>query len=277
MTSMTDRRRVALVTGGSTGIGAAFAEHLAARGFDLVLTSRRLEALRTVAERLQSAHDIDCRVIPADLQEPEAPRRILFELAKDDIEIDVLVNNAGYALVDELDCCDWPDVQGFMEVMSVAWLHFFRLFAPRMVERGWGRIANIASLAAFAPEAEGSLYSGVKSQMVVTSRGLRRRLLGTGVHCTAVCPGFTHTEFHARMGMPEVAKGMPGWLWQSADAVAREGWAACERNRPVVVTGTVNKVIRRLLGVVPTSMVERLTPRSVKDIRTRKAFADRTT
>ncbi len=267
----TPERRVALVTGASAGIGATFAEHLASRGIDLVLTARRLEALREVAERLQSSHGVNCRVIPADLTDPEAPRRILYELARDEIDVDVLVNNAGYGLPDPLDESTWPEVRGFLEVMAVSWLHFIRLFAPPMIERGWGRIANIASLAAFAPEPDGSLYSGVKAQMVVTSRGLRRRFLGTGVHCTAICPGFTHTEFHARLGMPEVAKGMPRWMWQSADAVVQEGWRACERNRPVVVTGTANKVIHGLLSVIPTALAERMTPSSVEDIRTRRA------
>lgn len=262
---------MALITGASAGIGETFAGHLAARGFDLVLTARRLEALRAIAERLQDEYGVNCRVIPADLAEPESPRRILYELARDEIDVDVLVNNAGYGLKDPLDECDWRAVRDFLEVMSVSWLHLVRLFAPPMVERGWGRIANVASLAAFAPEPEGSLYSGVKSQMVVTSRGLRRRLLGTGVHCTAICPGFTHSEFHARMGMPEVSKGMPSWLWQSADEVVAEGWRACERNRPVVVTGRVNKLVKGLLTVLPTSLAERLTPKSVSDIRTRRA------
>lgn len=266
-------RRVALVTGASAGIGESFAAHLASRGFDLVITARRLEALRSVAERLQEEHGVNCRVIPADLTDPESPRRIMYELARDEIDVDVLVNNAGYGLKDPLDEIDWRQARGFMEVMATSWLHFIRLFAPAMAERGWGRIANVASLAAFAPEPEGSLYSGVKAQMLVTSRGLRRRFLGTGVHCTAICPGFTHSEFHARMGMPEVSKSMPSWLWQSADAVVEEGWRACERNRAVVVTGTANKLIRGLLAVVPTPLAERLTPKSVEDIRTRRAEA----
>ena len=134
-----ERRRVALVTGASAGIGEAFAEHLASRGFDLVITARRLEVLRGIAERLQEEHGINCRVIPADLTDPEAPRRILYELARDEVDVDVLVNNAGYGLKEPLDEIDWPQARGFMEVMAVSWLHFIRLFAPPMIERGWGR------------------------------------------------------------------------------------------------------------------------------------------
>lgn len=264
-------RRTALVTGASTGIGEVFAEHLATRGFDLVLTARRLDALQAVAERLQDAHGVSCRVIPADLAEPESPRRILYELARDEVDIDVLVNNAGYGLPETLLETDWPDVSAFMQVMAVSWLHLIRLFAPPMIDRGWGRIVNVASLAAFAPEPPGSLYSGVKAQMVASSRGLRRRFLGTGVHCTAVCPGFTHSEFHARLGMPDVSSKMPGWMWQSAEAVVDEGWRGCERNRPVVVTGPSNKLIRGLLAVLPTGIAERMTPKSINDIRSRKS------
>ena len=262
-------RRTALVTGASTGIGAVFADHLAAQGFDLVLTARRLDALRTVAERLQDEHGIACRVIPADLAEPESPQRIFDELARD--EVDVLVNNAGYGLSKTLVETEWTKVQSFMEVMAVSWLHFIKLFAPPMLDRGWGRIVNVASLAAFAPEPPGSLYSGVKSQMVTTSRGLRRQFLGSGVHCTAVCPGFTHSEFHARLGMPDIASQMPRWMWLSAERVVSEGWRGCERNKPVVVTGNANKVIRALLAVIPTRIAEAMTPKSINDIRSRRA------
>lgn len=267
-------RRTALVTGASAGIGEVFADHLAAMGFDLVLTARRLDALQAVAERLQDIHGISCRVIPADLAEPESPRRIFYELARDEVDVDVLVNNAGYGLPETLLETDWPDVNSFMQVMAVSWLHFIKLFAPPMVDRGWGRIANVASLAAFAPEPPGSLYSGVKAQMVASSRGLRRQFLGTGVHCTAVCPGFTHSEFHARLGMPDVASNMPGWMWQSAEAVVTEGWQACERNSPVVVTGRNNKLIRGLLAMLPTGISERMTPKSINDIRSRRSGSD---
>lgn len=273
----TESPRTALVTGASTGIGATFARHLGERGFDLVLTARRLDALQSVATEIQDAHGVNCRVIPADLTDPEAPRRILFELARDEIDIDVLINNAGYGLPETLTECDWPTVRGFLEVMSVSWLHLIRLFAPPMLERGWGRIGNIASLASFAPEPPGSLYSGVKSQMVMSSRGLRRQFLGSGVHCTAICPGFTHSEFHARLGMPDVADHMPRWMWQTAEAVVQEGWRACEANKPVVVTGRWNKLLRGILAVVPTSLAERGTPKSIDDIRSRKAGKSETT
>lgn len=269
--------RTALVTGASAGIGEAFAEHLASLGIDLVLTARDLDRLRRLAERLQDRHGVNCRVIPADLVDPGSPRRIFYELAKDEIDIDILVNNAGYAMSEDLLASSWQDVQRYMEVMAVAWLHFTHLFAPLMVERGWGRIANVASLAAFAPEPPGGLYSGLKSMMVTTSRGMRMRLRPHGVHVTAVCPGFTHTEFHARAGMPEVEKNMPAWMWQRAELVAREGWSACERNKPVVVTGRVNRLLRRVLAVTPTSWAERGTPKSVKDIRSRKAARPSTT
>ena len=265
----TTPRRTALVTGASAGIGEAFAEHLAARGFDLVLTARRLEVLREVAEGIQRRHDVGCRVIPADLADPEAPRRIFYELARDEIEIDVLVNNAGYGLEKTLLTQDWREVADFMQVMSVAWLHFMQLAMPSMIERGWGRVANIASLAAFAPDSPGSLYSGIKAQMVTTSRGMRSAVRGTGVHVTAVCPGYTHTEFHARLGIADLADRMPKWMWQNREEVVAEGWRACERNRPVVVTGTVNKMLRAVLAVTPTGLVERQMLKSVATVRSR--------
>ena len=262
-------RRTALVTGASAGIGEAFAEHLASRGHDLVLTARRAEVLRDVAERIQRRHDVDCRVIPADLSDPDSPRRIFYELARDEIEVDVLVNNAGLGLRKTLLTQEWREVADFMEVMGVAWLHFMQLAMPPMIERGWGRVANIASLAAFAPESPGSLYSGVKAQMLTTSRGMRSAVRGTGVHVTAVCPGYTHTEFHARLGIADLAGRMPRWMWQDRDEVVAEGWRACERNRPVVVTGTVNKILRGVLAVTPAAVVERQMLKSVAAVRSR--------
>ena len=264
-----NRRRTALVTGASAGIGEAFASHLAARGFDLVLTSRRLDVLQSLAERLQAEHQVDCRVIPADLADPDSPRRIFYELARDEIEIDVLVNNAGLGLQKTLLTHDWREIAAFMEIMAVAWLHLSKLALPGMLDRGYGRIANVASLAAFAPEPPGGLYSGIKAQMVTTSRGLRRECLGTGVHVTAVCPGYTHTEFHSRLGIPDLPKKMPQWMWQNADAVVTEAWRACEKNRPVVVTGKVNKMFRLLLALMPDGLAEKSMPKSISKIRNR--------
>ncbi|MDA0296169.1 MAG: SDR family oxidoreductase [Planctomycetota bacterium] len=263
------KRRTALVTGASAGIGEAFATHLAAQGFDLVLTARRLDVLQKIAERLQAEHHVNCRVIPADLTNPESPRRIFYELARDEIEIDVLVNNAGLGLKKSLLTHDWREIAAFMEIMAVAWLHLSKLAIPSMLERGYGRIANVASLAAFAPEPPGGLYSGVKAQMVTTSRGLRQECLGTGVHITAVCPGYTHTEFHSRLGIPDLAKKMPRWMWQQPAAVVSEAWRACERNRPVVVTGRANKMFRLMLALMPYGMAEKNMPKSIADVRNR--------
>jgi short-subunit dehydrogenase len=267
--STNDRRRTALVTGASAGIGEAFATHLASQGFDLILTSRRLDVLRSLAEKLQAEHHINCRVIPADLTDPDSPRRVFYELARDEIEIDVLINNAGFGLQKTLLTHDWRKIAEFLEIMAVSWLHLSKLALPGMLERGYGRIANVASLAAFAPESPGSLYSGVKAQMVTTSRGLRQECLGTGVHVTAVCPGYTHTEFHSRLGIPDLAKKMPRWMWQDTEAVVSEAWHACERNRPVVITGKVNKMLRLLLALMPAGLVERNMPKSISKIRAR--------
>ena len=270
MTEVTNRpRRTALVTGASAGIGEAFATHLARQGFNLVLTARRLDVLQRIAEKLQADHQIDCRVIPADLTDPESARRIFYELARDEIEIDVLINNAGFGLPKTLLTHDWREIAAFMEIMAVSWLHLSKLALPGMLKRGYGRIANIASLAAFAPESPGSLYSGVKAQMLTTSRGLRQECLGTGVHITAVCPGYTHTEFHSRIGIPDLAKKMPRWMWQETDAVVSEAWRACERNRPVVVTGAVNKMFRFLLALTPDGLAEKSMPKSIADVRKR--------
>lgn len=258
-------RRLALVTGASAGIGEAFAELLAERGFDLALTARRADRLEALAARLSQAHGVEAFAIAADLSEPEAPERAMQAVAARGRQVAALVNNAGYGLPRRFAATPWRDQARFIEVLVSAPLHLSRLVLPGMLEQRWGRIVNVASLAAFAAEPPGSTYPAAKRFLVSASRAMWLELRGSGVHVTASCPGFTWTEFHDVLGVRETMDSLPRFMWQSARAVVEESWRAVERNRPVVVTGLVNKAIAAAMHFMPFRLAAGLTPKAIRD------------
>ena len=261
-------RRLALVTGASAGIGESFAELLAERGFDLALTARRVDRLEALATRLAAKHGVEACAIAADLADPQAPEAVVKAIAARGRDVDVLVNNAGYGLHQRFSTAPWAVQSEFLEVMVRAPMHFARLVLPGMLERRWGRIVNVASLAAFAAEPPGSTYTAAKRFLVSASRAMWLAHRGSGVHITATCPGFTYTEFHDVLGVREAMGSMPSWMWQSSRAVVEESWRAVERNRPVIVTGLVNKAIATAMHFLPFSIAARMTPKSLRDRET---------
>ena len=260
----TDRPRpIALVTGASSGIGREFALFLAERGHDLVIVARREDRLvdlkRTVLDRFGAR----AMVITEDLSHAAAPRRIVDVVRASGIEVDVLVNNAGYGMRSRFLTTEWTSYADFLQVMVMSWLHLTHLLAPSMVRRGRGRILNVSSLASLGPEPPGSLYAPSKCMMTSASRSLRLELLGTGVHCTALCPGFTFSEFHDTLGCREQMNTLPGIMWQQARPVVEAGWAGVERNTPVVVPGAFNKFAAFACRMLPYVVTNKLIPRAV--------------
>ena len=257
-------RKLALVTGASAGIGLAFAEHLAALGFDLVLVARRLERLQEIASRLNEEHGVEVIPMRMDLSTRTAPSEIMDKLDADGRVVDVLVNNAGYAISSSFQRTHWSDLEGFLEVLAIGQLELMHRVVPGMRKRRYGRILNIASLAAFAPENPGGMYGAVKRFLVSASRAVWLELRGTNVHVTAVCPGYTWTEFHDVLGNRKEISKLPRWMWQTSEAVVREGWRACERRQPVVVTGFMNKLLRIICHMLPMSLGSRIAPRGTR-------------
>lgn len=255
--------RTALVTGASAGIGVEYADFLANMGWNLVLTARRQDLLEEHAEDLRERYGITCTVIPADLSDRSAPEEIMASL--DGVSIDALINNAGYGLNTTYRNTEWSKIEDFLAVMVDAVTHLPHLVLPGMLNRGYGRIVNIASLAAFAPEPIGSLYPAVKRYMVSMSRAIRLDTLGKGVHCTATCPGFTWTEFHDVLGNRKDMNKLPRFMWQDAGAVVKSSWRAVERNRDAHVTGILNKTIQGLCHFLPTKLVHATMPKAVRE------------
>lgn len=249
-------RRLALVTGASAGIGEAFARLLAARGYDLALTARRAERLQALAAELGAAHAIQALALPADLARLDGARTVLEELAAAGRSVDVLVNNAGYGLPGGYARTRWADQQAFLQVMVTAPCELAHAVLPGMVERRFGRIVNVASVAGLLPGAAGhTLYAGAKSLMIRFSESLHLEAAPHGVHVTALCPGFTLTEFHdVNATRARVTAATPRWAWSQAAPVAEAGWRAAEANRPICVTGFAYQAICALARLVPESL-----------------------
>jgi short-subunit dehydrogenase len=246
------RRRTVLITGASAGIGAALARVHAAEGWDLVLTARREGPLNALADELRRFGSA-VTVMPEDLADPDAPRRLFDALALRGIEIDGLVNNAGFSRTAGFLNTDPAAHAAMIRVMLTAPVELARLFAPDMVARGYGRILNVASLAGQMPATGGdTLYGPIKSFLIKASQGLHLELRGTGVHVTALCPGYTLTEFHDVNGTrDEVSTAYPAWMWQTAEHVARVGYDAVEANRPKVTPGVMNNLLAGLAKHLP--------------------------
>ena len=248
-------RRLCLVTGASAGIGAEFARQYAALGWDIALTARRTDRLETLAGELQDQHGVSAITITADLTDPAAPQAILADLAGQDRHVDALVNNAGYGLPGTFFSTTWESQADFIRVLYTAPLELTHRVLPGMTERKYGRIVNVASLAGYAAGSAGhTLYASVKSGLIKFSESLNAecRTLGhEDIHCTALCPGFTWSEFHDVNGTREETNKMPKWMWMDAAPVVRQGIEAVNRGQPVVVPGLANKAIATLTRILP--------------------------
>ncbi len=259
--------RTALITGASAGIGAALASVFAEHGFNLVLVARREERLRALARDLADRHGVDARGVAQDLADPEAPQKIFDRTRADGIDIDALVNNAGYGIVEDYKDTSWVDQARFMQVMATAPAHLTHLYLPGMIERDYGRIIQVASLAALMPGMAGhTLYGGVKAFLVRLAQSLSLELKDTGVHVTAICPGFTYTEYHDVIRTRKSVSSYPKLMWMTAETVARQGYDAVMEGKPVYVNGRANRLVSFLTGVLPTGLYSKTVRRQVVDL-----------
>ncbi|WP_428151396.1 SDR family NAD(P)-dependent oxidoreductase [Brevundimonas sp.] len=245
-----------LITGASAGIGAALARVYAEKGWDLILTARREAALTVLAVEIITRYGVAATVIPADLADPQAPARLVEVIAARGLQVDGLINNAGFSRTTGFLATDPAQHAAMVQVMLSAPVALSRLLLPGMVERGFGRIINVASLAGQMPATGGdTLYGPIKSFLIKASQGLWLETRGTGVHVTALCPGYTLTEFHDVNGSREqVSSAYPSWMWQTAGHVARVGHAACEADRPRVTPGVMNNVMAGLAKLLPDGL-----------------------
>jgi short-subunit dehydrogenase len=237
----------ALITGPTAGIGRGFADALAARGLDLVLVARDEDRLIREAGRLSDAYGVSCELMVADLSVRADVDRVADRLRQS--PVDVLVNNAGFGLRTPFAATEVEDEQRLLDVLVVAVMRLTHAALPGMVSRGRGSIINVSSVAGFIA---GGTYSAAKSWVTVFSESLAEQQAGTGVRVVAVCPGFTHTEFHERAGIEMTS--LPEWLWLDVDDVVDQALRDLARRRPVSIAGAPYKALSSLLQHGPRAL-----------------------
>ncbi len=230
----------ALVTGASAGIGTEFCRQLAGKGYRLVLVARRADKLQSVAEELKSSHATESLIITADLSTKDACLAIVERLERENIEIEYLVNNAGYGLPGSFHVPTWQEHADFIQVMMTAVCELSWRLLPGMRERGRGFIVNVASVAGLVePSAGHTLYGASKSFLIKFSQSLALENEESGVKVCALCPGFTYSEFHDVNGTREMISQLPKHLWLDASDVVSDTLEATSREKvkTVVVPG----------------------------------------
>lgn len=245
----------ALITGASSGLGAEYARQLAARGFSLVLVARNQESLEHLATEIEAQHGVRIEVIAADLLLAAGIEAVESRLFDEDRPIRVLVNNAGFGLPLDFENNDITEEVRHLRLHNEVQMRLSHAALQGMLARGSGTILNIASVAAFIPR---STYSASKQWLVVFSRWANARYLGRGVTVTAVCPGFTHTNFHERMGLAPGEEGVPSWMWLNAKQVVAESLRDAAHKKAVSIPSLRYKFLAALARIVPGEITARV-------------------
>ena len=233
----------ALITGASAGLGAEFARQLAASGHDLVLVARRVDKLEALAAELRDAHGVDVAVMAADMTDPDAPAQLFRQVQERELQIDCLVNNAGSEGPDLIRTRDWSRNDAYLRLMMTSVAAMCHEFVPGMVERGFGRVINVASVAGQITVNGDYSYGPTKAYLIALSKALSSAFRDKGVYVMALCPGFTHTEFHESDKLTAMKKATPNFIWYDADVVIREGLAALEKGRDEYTSGRLYRFL----------------------------------
>lgn len=241
----------ALVTGATVGIGESFTRLLAAKGYNIALVARDEVRLHERAAGLRERFGIQTFVLPADLATKGGVK--LVEKYIQSYEIEVLINNAGFGINKAFTASNLGDEQDLLNVLVRTPMRLMHVIAPGMKERKSGTIINVSSVAGFIA---GGTYSAAKSYLTVLSESLHTELKGTGVIVSALCPGFTRTEFHQRGRMR--MKGLPSFMWLNADKLVAQSWKDAQAHKPVSIPGWQYKLLVAIVSIAPRSFIRRL-------------------
>lgn len=252
-------QQTALITGASSGIGAAMARVFASEGYGLALVARTESALNALADELRATYGVPVTVVPRDLAQPGAAQAIFETLQQANVTVDALVNNAGFASYGPFAQADLRNELNEMQVNMVALTALTRLFLPGMVERGRGGVLNVASTAAFQPGPGMAVYFASKAFVLSFSEALAYEVRGAGVHVTALCPGGTQSAFFDRAQMQN-SRYVRSHLMDAA-TVARAGYEGLRRGRPVVIPGKRNRLLALGARLFPRPVVTRVSAR----------------
>ena len=240
----------ALITGASSGIGKDMAFVMAEKGINLVLLARRESILNEIKHDLEKKFQIKVLIIASDLSQITEYQRIHDECLNNDFSPDFLVNNAGYGTLDSFHKISYEDHIKFINVLSTSVIALTQLFLQNMLDKGFGRIINIASLAGFAPASNsGGMYTAVKSMIIKHSEGIHKEYRNKNIFCCAVCPGFTHTEFHDQMG--DFKRSIPSFMWMDSKTVAEQAFNETMKGKDLFINGGINKFLAFLMWLTP--------------------------
>jgi uncharacterized protein len=249
----------ALVTGATAGLGASFARRLAAEGRDLVLVARTADRLDSMAADLRQRFGVQVEVLSADLSTETGCATVAARVGQSERAVDTLVNNAGIGLYRRFGEAPLADEKRLLDLNVGSVLALTHAAVGAMTARGRGEIINVSSVAGFIPRGASSTYAAGKAWVTSFSEGVSLLLAGTGVRITAVCPGFTHTEFHARAEAD--MSGTPSWMWLDADRVVAEGLADARAGVVISVPSKRYKALLMLVRVLPRSVIRRVMAR----------------
>lgn len=252
---ITNKTRIALITGASSGIGAAFARRLAAQSYDLILVARREERLSQLAMELRQQFNIRAETIRADLSNAIDVERLECRIAELPT-VELLVNNAGFGVPGKFAEARLDRTMAMVDVHIIASTRLIYAALPAMIARGTGSIINVASIGGFIPRPHDAVYCATKAYLIAFSEALQGELAGTGVQVQALCPGFVPTEF---LNSPEyeqldIQAKIPKWLWTPVEQTVEESLRTLKRAKVVCIPGFRNRVIVALArsGLVST-------------------------
>ena len=241
----------ALVTGATAGIGESFTRMLASKGFNIALVARDEARLHERAAGLREKYGVQTFVLPADLATDQGCKSV--EEYLKEFEIEVLINNAGFGINKLFTMSAIDAEQGLLDVLVRTPMRLMHVVLPQMKARNSGTIINVSSVASFIA---GGTYSASKSYLTVLSESLHTELRGTNVKISALCPGFTRTEFHERGRMK--MKGLPEFMWLDSDQLVARSWSDAQKGKAVSIPGWQYKLLVGFISILPRGMVRRI-------------------
>ena len=253
---MVENNQTALITGPTSGIGEEFAKQFAALGYNLVLVARNKEKLHNLCESLSTEFGIEVHDIAVDLSELDAPEKVFDEVSSRNIQVDILINNAGIDVYASFADSEWGAILGLVNLNVNASLRLTHLFLPGMIRRNHGHILNLGSIGSFIPGPNNAVYAATKAFQLNFSRGIAEELRGTHVGVTCLCPGAVRTAFADKSDL----NGTVLFKYTSSNpkVVAAAGINAIQHNKVVCVPGFVNQLIVFLYCFVPGRWVARI-------------------
>lgn len=257
-------RRSALITGASSGIGAAFARRLAQEGYDLLLVARREDRLKSLAEDLSALFGIQAEVVVADLS-VDADIERLVQRIEQTPQLAMLINNAGFSVVEDFSEIPLDYHLAQLKVHIEASVRLIYAALPVMKARGAGDIINVASIGAYLGMPRVANYTGTKAFLMNFSDGLALEVKKDNIRVQALCPGFTYTEIFESGGVTEKSLSrLPSFIWMSADEVVQQSLLGLKHGKRIVVPGYWNRVYNILQRIRPTGYVIQLISRGMR-------------